>query len=152
MESAHLLPRIDRDQLYRVSADIRRVADMMIPTVLPQQAITADFVRSIIRARRLREEYLGSDLFADPAWDLLLDLLAARLEGRSVSVSSLCVAAAVPATTALRWISLLEAKGVILRQSDQRDGRRVLLRISDEMAAKLTDFLAAAQTATPLLM
>ncbi len=152
MESAQLLPRVDRDQLYRVSADIRRVADMMIPVARPQAEITAEFVRGIVRARRLRDEYLGSGLFADPAWDMLLDLFAARLEGRQVSVSSLCVAAAVPPTTALRWISVLETKGIILREADRRDGRRILLRVSDEMAAKLTDFLAAAQTATPQLM
>jgi hypothetical protein len=152
MEPAHLLPSVDREQLYRVSADIRRVADMMVQIAPSPREITADFVRSIIRARRLREKYLGSDLFADPAWDMLLDLFAAQLERRQVSVSSLCLAAAVPPTTALRWISILEAKGILLRQSDSRDARRVWLRISDEMTAKLTEFFAAARSAAPLLM
>jgi len=36
---------------------------------------------------------------ADPAWDMLLDLTAARAESRAVSVSSLCIAAGVPTTT-----------------------------------------------------
>jgi hypothetical protein len=43
----------------------------------------------------------SEDLFADPGWDILLDLYAARQEGKQVSVSSLCIAAAVPPTTAL---------------------------------------------------
>ena len=42
---------------------------------------------------------------------MLLDLLAARLERERVSVSSLCIAAAVPPTTALRWIRTLTDKG-----------------------------------------
>jgi hypothetical protein len=44
----------------------------------------------------MREQFFGPDLFADPAWDILLDLYAARLEQQRVAVSSLCIAAAVP--------------------------------------------------------
>lgn len=58
-------------------------------------------VRTAIRARRLREQMFSPELFADPAWDMLLDLYAARLERRRVSVSSLCIAAAVPRCGAL---------------------------------------------------
>jgi hypothetical protein len=54
---------------------------------------------------RLRSQHFVPALFADPAWDILLDLAAARIDGRMVAVSSLCIAAAVPATTALRWIT-----------------------------------------------
>ncbi|MXP27457.1 hypothetical protein GRI58_01300 [Porphyrobacter algicida] len=59
-------------------------------------------VRQIIAQRRLRDELLGAELFADPAWDMLLDLTAARAEHKRVSASTLCIAAAVPATMALR--------------------------------------------------
>jgi hypothetical protein len=37
-------------------------------------------VRKIIRQRQLRARYFEGDLFADPAWDMLLDLTAARVE------------------------------------------------------------------------
>ena len=37
-------------------------------------------VRRIIRQRQLRARFFDGDLFADPAWDLLLDLTAARVE------------------------------------------------------------------------
>jgi hypothetical protein len=57
-------------------------------------------IRAVIRARRLRNQFFADELFADPAWDMLLDLFAAGLEKRRVSVSSLCIAAAVPPTTA----------------------------------------------------
>ena len=53
----------------------------------------ARLVHRIIHQRRLRGKFLLPDLFADPAWDILLDLTAARVEHRRVSVTSLCIAA-----------------------------------------------------------
>ena len=92
---------------------------------------TANAVRTIIRARRLREQTFDADLFADPAWDMLLDLMLARLEGRPVAVSSLCIAATVPPTTALRWIKRLTEEGYFVRTADPRDGRRVFIDLGD---------------------
>lgn len=89
-------------------------------------------VRTHIRHRRLREEYFASDIFADPAWDMMLDLYAARLERLRVSVSSLCIAAAVPATTALRWIRTLTESGLFERREDPHDGRRIFVALSDQ--------------------
>jgi len=101
-------------------------------------------VRAIIRARRVRDQFFGADLFADPAWDMLLDLMAARLEGQHVAVSSLCIAAAVPATTALRWIKVLTEKGLLVRVADPQDGRRVHIELSDPAAAALDAYLRTA--------
>jgi DNA-binding MarR family transcriptional regulator len=92
-------------------------------------------VRAMLRARRLREHIVAADLFADPAWDIMLDLMAARLEQTRVSVSSLCIAAAVPPTTALRWIRQLTERGLLQRQADPSDGRRIFIALSDEGAA-----------------
>src|SRR3546814_15893799 len=77
-------------------------------------------VRALIRARRMRDQFFRSELFADPAWDMLLDLMAARLEHKRVSVSSLCIAAAVPVTTALRWIKSLTDEGRFVRRADHK--------------------------------
>ncbi len=38
--------------------------------------VTAAEVRGAIRARRLRGQFFAPELFADPAWDMLLDLFA----------------------------------------------------------------------------
>ncbi|MFM6854281.1 MAG: MarR family transcriptional regulator [Sphingopyxis sp.] len=92
--------------------------------------VSAQAVRQIIRQRRARDEFFGPDIFADPAWDMLLDLYAARLEHMPVSVSSLCIAAAVPATTALRWIKTLTDSAFFERQADQLDGRRIFVALS----------------------
>jgi hypothetical protein len=40
--------------------------------------VHARHIREIIKLRRMRERLLGEDLFADPGWDILLDLFAAR--------------------------------------------------------------------------
>jgi len=97
-------------------------------------ALTATQIRDLIRARRLRDQFLPADLFADPAWDMILDLMAARLAGERVSVSSLCIAAAVPPTTALRWIRQLTDRGMLERHADPTDGRRVFIALSDAAA------------------
>ena len=106
-------------------------------------------VRGILRVRRLREQYFDRALFADPAWDMLLDLFAARLEGRRVAVSSLCIAAAVPPTTALRWIATMTAEGLLLREPDPEDGRRVFIALADRAAAAMAAYLAATAGAGP---
>lgn len=103
--------------------------------------VNADMVRAIIKQRRMRDNFFESELFADPAWDILLDLMAARLSGQTVSVSSLCIAAAVPATTALRWITSMTKNGMLERKSDPMDARRVFMDLSDETFAKLEAYL-----------
>lgn len=91
-------------------------------------------VHRIIRQRRLRDRYFESELFADPAWDILLDLTAARAEHRRVSVTSLCIAAAVPPTTALRWIAQMTEMRILVREQDERDKRRAFIAMSDDTA------------------
>lgn len=100
-----------------------------------EKTLTAAIARDLLRARRQRDHFLGHDLFADPAWDMILDLMAARLAGERVSVSSLCIAAAVPPTTALRWIRHLTQRGLFERRPDTQDGRRVFIALSDKTAA-----------------
>ena len=105
--------------------------------------IDAPTIRTLIRARRLRDQYFDHELFADPAWDILLDLAAARLERAPVAVSSLCIAAAVPPTTALRWIKTLTEAGLLVRAADARDGRRVFIELSEAAAAGMSGYLRA---------
>lgn len=94
-------------------------------------------VRRLLKRRRQRERFFPSDLFADPAWDILLDLYAAYYEDRQISVSSACIAANVPATTALRWLKTLTDNGLIDRVPDLRDGRRILVAISEKSRKQL---------------
>jgi DNA-binding MarR family transcriptional regulator len=101
-------------------------------------------LRAMIRLRRLRDQFFPPDLFADPAWDILLDLMAARLEQVQVAVSSLCIAAAVPPTTALRWIAKMTEEGLLERVADPSDGRRIFIRLTDASASGLARYFDAA--------
>ena len=104
--------------------------------------LSVDIVRSVIRARRLRTRFFSEELFADPAWDMLLDLLQAELAQHRVPVSSLCIAAAVPATTALRWIKSMTDNGLFVRRADPHDGRRVFVELSTGASAGMRGYFA----------
>jgi hypothetical protein len=97
-------------------------------------------LEGVIRARRLRERYFTAALFADPAWDILLDLYAAHLRGRRVSITSAGIAAHVPGTTALRWITLLEKRGLIFRRADRNDARRYFVTLSDGARQQMENY------------
>lgn len=109
--------------------------------------VTATHIRQAIRARRLRAQFFEAALFEDPAWDMLLDLYAAELERAQVSVSSLCIAAAVAPTTALRWIAKMTDAGLLVRHPDPFDRRRAFMALSDRAREGLQGYFAAAQRA-----
>lgn len=101
---------------------------------------SVETLRTMIRHRRLRDKFFSPELFADPAWDMMLDLLAARLEYQQVSVSSLSIAAAVPATTALRWIAGMTEQGILTREKDPHDGRRFYVGLSETAMSGLSAY------------
>lgn len=107
--------------------------------------VGAGEVRAMIRARRLRERFLPAALFGEPAWDMLLDLCAARIERTKVAVSSLCIAAAVPPTTALRTIRTMTEQGMLVRVADPADKRRVFIELSEATAGAMQSYVAAAR-------
>lgn len=109
--------------------------------------VDAQALRALIAARRLREEHLPAELFGEPAWDMLLDLTAARLEGQDVSVTDLTIAAAVPPTTALRYIKAMVEWRLLSRRPDGRDGRRVFIELNDNAFARMCAWVAASRKA-----
>lgn len=139
-EVGRLAARIDRitpgAMLDRLSAPEREFHGAERDTRRQTRAPLPDprLVHRIIRQRRLRDRFFDAELFADPAWDILLDLTAARAEHRRVSVTSLCIAAAVPPTTALRWITHMTELGVLVREQDAEDRRRAFVALSDKTA------------------
>lgn len=154
-------------RLQQLSQEVERIAGMLAALAAREgrgeqpgsvegegeaSPVDAGLVRAVIRARRLRDQYFGPDLFADPAWDILLDLFAAQLEQQRVAVSSLCIAAAVPATTALRWIKTLTDLGLLVRSADPQDGRRVYIELAPNTAAGLEAYLQAAQRISPSIL
>lgn len=101
--------------------------------------------------RRQRAAIFGSaELFGEPAWDILLDLYIAHAEGKQVSVSSACIGSGSPPTTGLRWLTVLADKGLIAREADDRDHRRIMVRLTEAGIAAMERFLTlAAQRPSP---
>jgi hypothetical protein len=99
-------------------------------------------VRTIIRQRQMRARFFDGALFADPAWDMLLDLTAARAEHGRVSVTSLCIASGVPPTTALRWIGQMTCAGLFERVEDETDRRRAFIVLSDTATSAMARYFA----------
>lgn len=102
----------------------------------------ARLVRKIIRQRQQRARHFNAGLFADPAWDMLLDLTAARVEHKRVSVTSLCIASGVPPTTALRWIGQMIDAGLFVRLCDDSDRRRAFIELTDKAVDAMARYFA----------
>lgn len=137
------------EEVNRIAVALARLSNTPLSpdTVKPMQpgegpAVSAETIRAIIRARRLRDQFLPGELFADPAWDILLDLLQAEIIQHRVPVSSLCIASAVPATTALRWIRTMTDRGMLLRREDPHDARRVFIELAPATSAALRHYFA----------
>ena len=138
------------DEVSRIAATLARLSTNPAATAIerPEPAtgeippVSLDVVRQVIRARRVRGRFFDETLFADPAWDMLLDLFQAEISQHRVPVSSLCIAAAVPATTALRWIKTMTDAGHFQRRADPHDGRRVFVELSPQASNAMRRYFA----------
>ena len=141
------------DEISRIASTLARLSTgptaLARPTEQPPAdndvpEVSAETVRMVIRARRLRARYFEEEMFADPAWDMLLDLLQAEIAQLRVPVSSLCIAASVPATTALRWLKTMTQQGIFVRRADPHDGRRVFVELAPQASQSLRRYFADA--------
>lgn len=98
-----------------------------------------------LRRTRTRELPELAIMFADPAWDILLDLYVARVRGKLISVSSACIAGGTSNTTGLRWLRRLERCGAIVRKPDPVDARRSFLELQPTTFHRLTAWLVRAR-------
>lgn len=138
------------DGVGREADDIERRSQIFADDEGGSLAITA---RRLLKESDLRGSFFDLSSFSDPAWHILLDLFISSVEKKRVSVSSLCVAARVPSSTALRWIKHLTDAGLIGRTADHEDRRRYFIHIEPQafadMAAYLTRIAGAGVPVTP---
>src|SRR5579864_3577467 len=80
--------------------------------------VSEDVVGAAIRAWRERVCYLPAELFSDPAWGILLELLHAEIGERNVSLRRLCKASAASTPSAIRWLKALEDRELVTRKTD----------------------------------
>lgn len=97
---------------------------------------------TIEKLRRLRGRY-DSHKLDDVAWELLLELLRTEQGEHKLSVSALTISIpGVSATTSLRRIGELTARGYVDRVPDARDGRRDFVALTLKAHELLKDYLA----------
>ena len=105
----------------------------------------AEMARRAYATRRKRAAIFGNpELFGEPAWDILLDLYIAFVHEKPVSVSSACIGSAAPPTTGLRWLGVLAEHGLVAREQDPDDQRRVLVRLTERGANAMDEYFATA--------
>ncbi|WP_091143540.1 MarR family winged helix-turn-helix transcriptional regulator [Novosphingobium sp. CF614] len=80
--------------------------------------------------RRKRDDLFKSDIFSDPAWDILLDIYISEKAGKAASVASTCAAARVPVSTGSRWITILVQNGYVARLDDPANAESALLSLT----------------------
>jgi hypothetical protein len=85
--------------------------------------------RTIHNQRRLRDEVLGNELFA-------------QASGKRVSVTSAAIGSGKPMSTGLRWVKLLIERALVVREADPYDGRRSYLRLTPVAYDAMEDFLS----------
>lgn len=108
----------------------------------PTDADLAALAKSLWRMRRSRGAIFSSEIFGEPAWDMLLDLFQHQVAGRHVYIKSACIGADVPTTTGLRWIDSLIERKLIVRHADTKDRRRQTISLSSEGMSKMRLCLA----------
>jgi hypothetical protein len=130
-------------QLAAIATDMLQQSDQNSEDPVAFAERFARGLRQIVRGRRIRNRIFPAVAFADPAWDILLDLTLARIEGNNISISSAAIGASVPTSTALRWLKHLMNSGMIERVNDPSDKRRIFIQVTNDTFAGMSEFARA---------
>ncbi|MBX7497003.1 hypothetical protein K3172_14165 [Qipengyuania sp. 6B39] len=136
------------------SDDLRSIAQRLLALAGPRAASECEgpasnapehlaIARREIARRAARNRVMPVELLGEPVWDMLVDLLVNELEGKEIGVTSLCQASGAPMSTALRYVDLLAAEGLISRRPDPADGRRSLVSLTSRASKLLLQALEA---------
>ena len=93
------------------------------------------------KLQEARSSIFGEAVMPEPAWEMLAELMRARLAGQHLSVTSLALSSKSPMTTALRRIEDLIQGGLAARVPDPADRRRTYVELTPEGMARMQLFL-----------
>jgi DNA-binding MarR family transcriptional regulator len=102
--------------------------------------VSEEVVGAAIRAWRERACYLPVELFSDPAWGMLLELLHAEIGKRRVSLRRLCKASAASTPSAIRWLKVLEDRKLVIRQADPLNSGNEFLKLTPKGSKALRHY------------
>lgn len=124
-----------------VYAPVQTLDEPSIEQIEDRAALLADIARDELQARQIRFRCLNPELLGEPAWDILLEMFICWSERRDVMIKDAQIASGVPETTAYRYINLLEHDGLIQRNKNLNDGRRVDLHLTNKGVLSVGSFL-----------
>jgi MarR family transcriptional regulator, temperature-dependent positive regulator of motility len=148
------------DKLAKLAIQVERARDMaprpvkqirenLVPPARAHLTRKADDTLALAEAlfteRRRRDVAFDRHayLLGEPAWDILLFLYIGHKRNWAASVAHATRATGAAATTALRCIARLEADGLVIRDTDSSDRRRILLSLTDEAARLMEDYVTS---------
>lgn len=127
-----------------ISAIDKGARELLSPDLVDEQLslkALAEVAQSLYDRRRKRDQEFGNAISNEPVWDMLLDLFVARVNGRGICVTSMCIASCAPQATAMRYIDFMETEGLIRKMSDPLDKRRTMVDLSHAGFKKMVSFL-----------
>jgi hypothetical protein len=149
-DTARTLAEVSRE-LARWAPIVRRLAEaeQLRDLALGHTSeLTGAATRSIIAARRLRDQYFWPSM-NEAAWALLLELFANRLEGERLDVADLGAATQIPLGSALHWIEWLSGRGMVVRNGQGEIGENALVALTEAGADEMRAYLLAALRLSP---
>ena len=97
--------------------------------------------KRLYAGRSRRKDFLTSEMFGEPGWDMLLALFNAEAGGHRLTVTSLCVASLCPDTTALRWLERLGQLDLVRRVKNPLDGRVFFVDLQPAARTAINSYL-----------
>lgn len=88
-----------------------------------------------------RKQFGFSPFVGEPGWDILLDLFVGWASDRQMRTKDVCIASGGPNTTALRYLTALEAANLVRRWQDPRDSRVVNVALTEDGVRKIGSYL-----------
>lgn len=98
-----------------------------------------EYFSSLLDLRRLRERYFGSELFGEPAWDILLELMLARIDERELRASELTTHGNSPSVVARHYIEVMEQAKLVETLINTGNTEDPYLALSSEAALRMAE-------------
>ncbi len=97
--------------------------------------------QALLAGRRSRSTLLSGLRFAEPLWDMILEMYVAAAEGKHFKVLKLCAVSGGSVTTALRYLKQLEEEGYMVRQADEYDTRSLIVVMQPSLQKAVDEWL-----------
>lgn len=90
----------------------------------------------------LRKEILGPDISSEYCWAILMAIYLSQSDGVQICVTDIVYATGIPAASVIRWLAMLNSRGVVARSPDKKDGRRTWISLEPVGVAMIENYFA----------